>query len=384
MRLIAASAVIWGHAYALAPHPGIREPIGTFLQFDYSGSLAVEFFFFLSGIFVTNSWISNPSPLRFITSRVFRIAPGLMLSAVFCLFVVGPIFSDIPATEYFSRHNVFAHVLLHSYAEYSIPDLFTHNAIGLANGAIWTIPYEAAMYAALLALGMIGILRNKLISSLLFMAIIIESLAFPENIAFIGLKDVNFAGHLPAFFAFGSLLAIHKDLVEIDGKTVSGLAILTGLFYFGPAFKYALYAAFPIALLWAMTLSLAKLLKLPGDFSYGVYIFGWPIQQCLAQLMPHSVMYAHQVLTLALSLLCAAFSWYFVEKPCIALGRRAVAAIGSHTAQRVARPDSGASVAGLHADDISSVITNGVYVAIARHCRRPKCRIPNQVHGRCT
>jgi hypothetical protein len=45
LRLIAACAVIWGHAYALVPGATTTEPVGKLLGFDYSGSLAVEFFY---------------------------------------------------------------------------------------------------------------------------------------------------------------------------------------------------------------------------------------------------------------------------------------------------------------------------------------------------
>ncbi len=60
LRLIAACAVIVGHAHALVPNDASPDAVLSLLGFDYSGSLAVKFFFFLSGLVVTNSLIEKP------------------------------------------------------------------------------------------------------------------------------------------------------------------------------------------------------------------------------------------------------------------------------------------------------------------------------------
>ena len=78
-RLIAACMVIIGHAYAIAPQPPLQDGILSVLGFDYSGSLAVKFFFFLSGLLVTNSIIAKPDPFHFFIKRAFRIYPGLLV-----------------------------------------------------------------------------------------------------------------------------------------------------------------------------------------------------------------------------------------------------------------------------------------------------------------
>ena len=69
LRLIAAIGVIIGHAYAIAPDPNLQDGILSIIGFDYSGSLAVKFFFFLSGLLVTNSILRNSNPFLFILKR---------------------------------------------------------------------------------------------------------------------------------------------------------------------------------------------------------------------------------------------------------------------------------------------------------------------------
>jgi peptidoglycan/LPS O-acetylase OafA/YrhL len=63
-----------------------------------------------------------------------------------------------------------------------------------------------------------------------------------------------------------------------------------------------------------------------GDFSYGIYLYGWPIQQLL-------MMYAGRVLNvyglfivaMALVLPAAAFSWFCIERPFLRLNHKPVA-----------------------------------------------------------
>jgi peptidoglycan/LPS O-acetylase OafA/YrhL len=102
LRLIAALAVIAGHAYAIAPQPPLQDGIAQILHFDYSRSLAVKFFFFLSGLLVTNSIISNSNPFQFLTKRAFRIFPALFVCLLIAVFIIGPMYTTLPLKQYFS------------------------------------------------------------------------------------------------------------------------------------------------------------------------------------------------------------------------------------------------------------------------------------------
>jgi peptidoglycan/LPS O-acetylase OafA/YrhL len=82
------------------------------------------------------------------------------------------------------------------------------------------------------------------------------------------------------------------------------------------------YPAFLMTSLWLMTTEPIKALRLPGEFSYGVYVFGWPIQQVIATEFPNFSVHANQAVTIAISLALASMSWYLIEKPCIRFGRQ--------------------------------------------------------------
>lgn len=78
VRLVAALAVIHGHSFALVHISGQSDPIARLMSgYTYSGSIAVDIFFALSGFLVARSYYYSPSIINWIKQRVFRIYPGL-------------------------------------------------------------------------------------------------------------------------------------------------------------------------------------------------------------------------------------------------------------------------------------------------------------------
>ncbi|HWL80417.1 MAG TPA: acyltransferase [Roseomonas sp.] len=321
LRLIAACAVIWGHAYGLTGS-SIQEPVSRMLGFDYSGSLAVKFFFFLSGLLVMNSWINNPSAIRFVCARAFRILPALVLSAAVCLLVLGPFLTELPPRAYFANSWIYWHIIAKPTVGYVLPGALQHNPYTAANGVLWTIPYELTMYALLLGAGLCGLLRQRAFASAALVVIMALFIAQPETVTALGFQYTHEAGLLPAFFAAGALLALHKDQIRINGGLVVGLVLIAWLLKDGPAFRYCFYAAFLMMALWAMTLAPVRRIHLGGDYSYGVYLYGWPVQQALVALFPTLGLAANQWLSITIALIIAAVSWHLIERRCIRLGHR--------------------------------------------------------------
>jgi peptidoglycan/LPS O-acetylase OafA/YrhL len=61
-----------------------------------------------------------------------------------------------------------------------------------------------------------------------------------------------------------------------------------------------------------------------GDYSYGVYIYAFPVQQCLAALIPGISVARMNIYASLITLTLAVMSWHFIEKP--ALDRKFAAA----------------------------------------------------------
>ena len=100
-----------------------------------------------------------------------------------------------------------------------------------------------------------------------------------------------------------------------------------------PAGPALVFAAEAYGAVWLALGPLARLgLDPPWDLSYGVYLYGWPIQQALRQLWPAADVAGLLGPSLALSLAVAALSWVAVERPALrlkarALGRRVIRTI---------------------------------------------------------
>ena len=82
---------------------------------------------------------------------------------------------------------------------------------------------------------------------------------------------------------------------------------------------------FPVAYLTAY-LGLQTPKKLPviftGDYSYGIYLYAFPIQQAVRYLMPGDQnWYTNFLISLVFVSVFAAFSWHCIEKPMLTLKR---------------------------------------------------------------
>ena len=67
----------------------------------------------------------------------------------------------------------------------------------------------------------------------------------------------------------------------------------------------------------------SKLLQ-SGDYSYGIYLYGWPVQQSLHTAFPQASAETLIVPAIAGALAFAAASWFLVEKPFLALKARSL------------------------------------------------------------
>ena len=331
VRLIAALLVIVGHSYALAPANGRADVLGSLFDVMYSGAIAVAIFFFVSGLLVTNSLLSKKSSIEFIISRFFRIYPALVVVTLISLLFLGPIVTEDNLTNYFNSNMTILYLFdnLKMNIGYYLPGVFIHNHFkDSINGSLWTIPFEIKFYFFLLAFFLLGLFKNKVIATAFGIFIIFSPFYLPLFHTSNG--EVYY---LPVMFAFGSLLALHKNKIFIDGSLFFGGVLLTYLFksYSVESYTFMLHCTIGIGVLYISSLVYVKKIKIKYDISYGVYIYAWPVQQTLNYIYPEKDYLFNCIIAILITIPLGFLSWILIEKKAIYYGKQLYIKLNSNS-----------------------------------------------------
>jgi peptidoglycan/LPS O-acetylase OafA/YrhL len=320
-RVVAAGMVIYGHAYALLPAQGQQDIVARLLGFAYSGSLAVKIFFFLSGVVVTHSLMEKKDVRRFLVSRFFRIWPALAVVLAAWAFVLGPALSTHSMRDYFSSPAVYEYFLrgLLMDMRYELPGVFQGNAHKAANGSLWSIPFEVYAYLALIAVFLLGVLRSRPLSLALFLVILVDPV-IGNKVLFTWLPQNPELTLIAPCFALGALLVLFKDRIEIHLAGFVGAWVLFYLFAASSFKFYFFYFAAFYSVLYLSSRAMVVRFKPRVDISYGLYLWGWPVQQVMAQFFPEHGIRFNQVASILVAALLGYASWRLVESRFVRLG----------------------------------------------------------------
>ena len=333
LRLLAASMVLFSHQFAL-----IRLPHPTVGGIDV-GTLGVSIFFMLSGMLVTQSWQSDPHLMRFAARRLLRIWPALALCVLVMALVVGPWFTTLAPADYFASDGLQAFVWnnLRFRIVYTLPGVFEANPYpSTVNGSLWTIPIEVMCYACIGLAGLLGMLARGWM-----LPVLAACLACWLELRVAGVIGQSTAGQN---LKYGLLL------VFLTG----GCALRSRALWMARPLPWVLacvaFAAAALAadrIFWATTAvavvvvctaygSATPLMRRAGrfgDLSYGLYIYGFVVQQSLLALGIGAWGLAGSfAASLAVSLVCAWVSWHAVESPALRYKPRAASAPGPRRA----------------------------------------------------
>jgi peptidoglycan/LPS O-acetylase OafA/YrhL len=331
LRLLAAISVIFSHSFLIADGNVNREPL-IWLTGRQSilGLAGVFVFFAISGFLVTQSWERTASAPRYFAKRALRIFPALVVALILSAFVLGTVVSTLPLKDYLANpapylyvgHNAALSLKIHQ-----LPGvLFVDNPVGLeVNGSLWTLRYEFMMYLMVMALGMARVLN--LWSCLGLLALGMACVHFPTLHALGGGW-----GWMLSFFAVGMTLYKLKDTRIFDYRVaLAAVALLVTSIPLGQFILLFPLTGCYLALWLALNPRLPNLRAARwGDFSYGLYIYGWPSEQLSIWLQGgHAPWWRVFLPGLGLACVLAVLSWRLVEAPALSLksrGRNAVAA----------------------------------------------------------
>ena len=332
LRLLAASSVIVSHAYGLG-HPLGYYDQTTILNPDGIGWAAVNLFFLVSGYLIMKAASRHPPVLDFARNRALRIIPGLIVCVVITTVGLGLFASSVPFGEFMRQSETLKFLGGNSTGlliEYFLPGVFTQNIFGAAvNGSLWTLPYEIGCYAIVAVLMLAGVMRR---GRWMLIALVLVVLFYAEGALFIrpGQPHYNVLSQshrLVPCFALGMLYANFDDRVPIRwwmvAAAVAAFALcvvagpLAGLL---PLTATLALAAFTFWFAFLQSPGLARFRGLP-DYSYGIYIYAFPIQQIVVGQFPGLPPLLHSAICFLIVLVPAGLSWHFIEKPALRLKR---------------------------------------------------------------
>jgi peptidoglycan/LPS O-acetylase OafA/YrhL len=328
LRFVAAVLVIVGHCIPLVGYAEHQvDPLGRLVLIDTIAGMAVAMFFCMSGYLVTASFERSRSFQDYAMRRLRRLVPGLIACVLLTIFVFGPLLTTLSMSEYFSSTQTWKYVanifLRH---ELYLPGVFEKLPNQGVNGSLWTLLAEVMMYLSIPALFVVGLLNAQTVATL---CIVIGAKLWFD-------LDTNrwsqsyFASTLPSFntlrlafmFFVGSYIYLQRDRFRWSSHVAIALTVALFLTY-GTKIQQLIYLI--VVPYLTFYLGQAKLHQTLlnfsrfGDFSYGLYLYGFLAQQIVVQLwltffggLPR--MSSLLVCSLALSLALAAASWFLVER----------------------------------------------------------------------
>ena len=341
VRVFLACSVLGWHCYYLARGTLGTAPGSGLWIYNYS---ILPMFFGLSGFLVAGS-AQRLSLGNFFLNRGLRIFPALIMEIALSALVLGVMFTDLPQEAYFTSPRFFRYFTnIVGLINYRLPGVFAGNPVEYTvNGSLWTVPFELLCYAVMGCLLAGQAVRDgrRLIAyaaGAVAVSIALQGLAslLPQQetltkVMDFYLHDGKGPALLPCFLLGAAAYALRHQ-IPFDGRIAAAcLGLLAAVGVLGsPVWWTYTPIVFLVAPVMIYLVCYAGLLRFPalpyfsrGDYSYGIYLYGFPIQQALVAWSgrfrnPWWLALASVILVS----LFATLSWHGLEKPVLRLRKR--------------------------------------------------------------
>ncbi|WJF91852.1 acyltransferase [Paraburkholderia bonniea] len=326
LRLAFAILVIFSHSFELLRYP---EPLLHYGGLSSLGGLSVAGFFLISGYLITGSWLADPSMGRFLRRRVLRLYPGFIVASLISVMIVGPLGAEV--SQYFNDLNIGKSLRgLLTLRDPQTPRVFAGTYAEAVNGSLWTISFEFRCYLLLLAIALLGIFKQRL--ALLCLTVVIAFAACYARAndlshVTLGLRMLRVSDSMiwfAALFLTGSCAYVFRERIRYSVvPCIVAFAVLAACVTDPILFRPAVLLAGAYVVFAASTSpALHRFAPSRIDLSYGVYLYGFPVQKLLSWYLPAITPLVLFAATLALCLPLAALSWRYIELPALRLKPR--------------------------------------------------------------
>ncbi|EEA01968.1 acyltransferase 3 [Burkholderia sp. H160] len=321
MRLVLAVLVVashtinvcYGHKFTVAVWAGpARAPL----------ALILPMFFALSGFLVAGSFERCRTIVSFCGLRVLRLLPALAVDTLIAALLLGPFFTTLPLHQYFTDPAFRAYFLnMLGDVHFALPGMFANNPWPDAiNQQLWTLPFELACYVALTIASYAGMAQRPhlLLAASIGANVLLVAFAHHPGA---GATTVHGPMLVLSFFYGVCAYQFRNRIVWSSWLCVlSGVVALICLSVRGADYFAALPATY-LTVYLGLTQPRRYRFIASGDYSYGIFLYGFPIQQTVAALLGPAALtwYVHFPISLTVTLLFATMSWHGVEKRALKL-----------------------------------------------------------------
>ena len=325
--------VVVSHAFL----GGFRDPL--LLNHTSLGNVGVYGFFGISGYLIAGS-ASHNSVGRYLWQRLLRIFPAFWVCLLVGGFVFGviawprephPYCHGLTACYFDSPTGPFQYVYHNFLLRLNQPKI-ANTPSGVPwpaswDGPLWTLFYEFSCYVLLAVLAAIGLLRRRsvvlVLASAMWTLELVVGLAAPTNLHYTYWAYLT----LVPIFLTGSLVYLYREKIPDSGLLALAAAIV---FFVSPWLNFgrtwtplgiAIYAPqvlaplFVYPVLWLGIHLPFQKVGARNDYSYGVYIYAFLVQQLLTV---YGVQRWGYLTWMSLSIVCtiplAVASWWIIER----------------------------------------------------------------------
>jgi peptidoglycan/LPS O-acetylase OafA/YrhL len=324
LRLVAAAAVMLFHSYVFTGRIG-DDPLYRATGATNFSVLGVGSFFVLSGFLVTRSWLERPHLPAFAAARALRIYPALFVAVALTIVLAGSS-SAVPWREFLSSPITIDYAWNNALAweiRYVLPGAFLSNPFPHGvNGSLWTLPVELRLYIAVAIAGVAGVLVRVHRCAAVLAALLALFAWKPEWLPLQPNDDS--VRDLALLFGLGALAYVARAKLPLSlAAFAAGVALYAANpGGFGRGMAFTLTLAYGVLVLAYHPRIQWRRYNRVGDYSYGLYVYAFPIQQTIIARWPALSTGELFAWSVAATLAVAAISWHGLEKPALALKSR--------------------------------------------------------------